>query len=43
MYYLIGLLILLLIYFIIDFLFKYTDCICYQIKEFSKKLDRNRY
>jgi hypothetical protein len=43
MYYLIGLLFVSLIYILINFLYKYVDCICYQLKEFSKKLDRNRY
>jgi hypothetical protein len=43
MYYLIGLLILLLIYIIIDFLYKYVDCICYQLKLIGKKLEKNLY
>lgn len=43
MYYLIGLLIIFLIYFMIDFLYKYVDCICYQLKTYCKKIGKNQY
>jgi hypothetical protein len=42
MYYLIGLLIILLIYFMIDFLYKYVDCICYQLNIFNEQFRRTR-
>ena len=40
--YLIGLF-LILIFILTDFVYKYIDLICYQLKIFNEKLQRNRY
>ncbi len=41
--YLISIILVFLIYAIINFLNKYVNYICYQLKIFNEKLLRNRY
>jgi hypothetical protein len=42
MYFIIGLLLLFLIYFIINFVNKYVDYICYDMNKFYEQLKRTR-